>query len=183
MMLKLFNVAFKCRNDFVFPFEQPFFYGEILNFSFFGFNFIFKLLNLFVLLLGNSVDHIILMFLKNRLDLGEVSLDNVSHSAEALKQGRNFSLQSFTEDSCDLRFHRPYCTLDFFLVSRVLSHQSALELHDCLHDELELINFGFFFIGNDVIVFENLGNNFMKLHEGVGKGSFNLRELQYFKIL
>ena len=106
------------------------------------------------------------MFLKNSLDLGEVSLNNLSHSAEALKQGQNFCLQSFTKDSSDLRFHTPYCTLDFFLVSRVLSHQCALELHDCLHDELELINFGFFFIGNDVIVFENLGIHFFFLLEG-----------------
>jgi hypothetical protein len=74
------------------------------------------------------------MFLKNSLDLGEVSLDNVSHSAEALKQDRNFALQSFTEDSCDLRLHSPYSTLDFFLVSGVLSYKGALELHDCLHD-------------------------------------------------
>ena len=105
------------------------------------------------------------MFLKNSLDLGEVSLDNVSHSAEALKQGRNFTLQSFTEDSCDLRLHSPYNTLDFFLVSRVLSHQSALELHNCLYDQLELINFGFFFIGNDVIVSKDLGNDVMQLQE------------------
>ena len=134
MMLKFFNGVFKCRNYFVFPFEQPFFNGEILNLSFFGFYFILKLLNLFVLLLGNSVDHIILMFLKNRLDLGEVSLDNVSHSAEALKQCSNLCLQSFTEDSCDLRLYSSYSILDFLLVSRVLSYKGALELHDCLHD-------------------------------------------------
>jgi hypothetical protein len=122
------------------------------------------------------------MFFKNSLDLGEVSLDNVSHSTEALKQGQNFFLQNFTENSCNLRFHTHYSTLDFFLVCRVLSHQSVLDLQDCLQDQLEIIKLGFFFIGNDVIVFENLGNNFMKLHEGVGKGSFNLRELQYFKV-
>jgi hypothetical protein len=123
------------------------------------------------------------VFFKNSLDLREVGLDDVSHFAEALKQGQNLFLQSFTELSFNIRYHSHYSTLEFFLVCRVLSHQSVLELQDCLHDQLEIIELGFFFIGNDVIVLENLGNDFMKLHERVGKDSFDLCDVHYFLVL
>jgi hypothetical protein len=98
------------------------------------------------------------MFFKNVFNLGEVSFDDVSHSAEFLKQGRNFLLQGCTEDTCDFRFHRPYDALDFFLVIGILSYEGALEFQNSLNDDLELIDFGFLLIRKEVAVFQDFPN-------------------------
>jgi hypothetical protein len=126
--------------------------------NFFSLDFAFKIRNLFVLLLGDSLDDIFFMFFKNVFNLGEVGFYNVSHSAEVLKQGRNFLLQSCTEYIRDFRFHRPDDTLDFFLVTGVLRYEGALEFHYRLNNELELINFGFLLIRKNGVVFKDLAN-------------------------
>jgi hypothetical protein len=164
-MLKLINIAIKSSNRFIFSFKQSFFLLEFVNISFLSFDFIFKLRNLLILLLNNCVDKIVLVFLKNFFDLTKVGLDNISHSAEALKQCLHFLLQCCAEDTCDFRFHRSYHTLDFFLVGSILSDESALEFHDCFDNELELISFRFFFFWKEVVVFENPCDELVEGHK------------------
>ncbi len=89
-----------------------------------------------VFLLSDSVDHIILVFFKNNLDLSEVGLDDLSHTAEALKKGGNLVLHVDTEETGYFRFHRPYNHFDLFLISGVLSNQCTLKFHNCLNDQL-----------------------------------------------
>ena len=59
--------------------------------------------------------------------LEQVGLENISHSDELLKRSRNFLLQGWTEDTSDFRLHIAYHTFDFFLISRILYNESALE--------------------------------------------------------
>jgi hypothetical protein len=69
------------------------------------------------------------------------------------------------------------------LISRIASNEGALEFENCLHNELELVNFGFFFNGNDFIVFDDLCYDLMQLQEGVGKLGFNLWDIHLFAVL
>lgn len=127
---------FERCNNLVFPFKLPFFLLEIAYNALFFFNFIFKLLDLMVFLLSYSIYHIILVFFKNNLDLSEVGLDDLSHTAEALKKGGNLVLHVNTEEAGDFRFHRPYYHFDLLLVSGVLSNQCTLKFHNCFNDQL-----------------------------------------------
>ena len=92
LLLKLINVAIKRWNEFIFAYKFSFFLSKILNLSILSFNIIFKLWDFFVFLLSNGFNNIVLVFLKNIFNLREVGLDYISHSTEALKQGRHFLL-------------------------------------------------------------------------------------------
>ena len=72
-------------------------------------------------------------------------------------------LQGCTEDTRDFRLHRPDDALNFFLIVGVLNNEGALEFHDCLNNELELINFGFLLILKNVVIFEDLGYSLVEL--------------------
>jgi hypothetical protein len=93
------------------------------------------------------------MGLQNIFYFRKISLDDVCHVAEALKQSCNFLLQGRAKDIRDFRLHHSDHALDFFLISSILRHEGALEFHDSLHDDLELANFGFLFIWQDVVIF------------------------------
>jgi hypothetical protein len=138
--------------------------------NFFSLDFALKFSNLFVFLLSYSLDDFFLLFgdsfddiffvrLKNIFDLCEVGFDYLSHSAEVLKQCRNFLLQCCSENIGDFRLHRSDDALNFFLVGGVLCNEGALEFHNSLNDELELINFGLLLIWYDFIVFEDLSDS------------------------
>jgi len=162
-MLKFFDSEIKICNHIIFALKLAFFLFEVLYLNFFSLDFAFKIRNLFVLLLGDSFDDIFFVFLKNIFDLGEVGFDDVSHSAEILEQGRNFLLQGCTEDSRDFRLHRPDHALDFFLIVGVLRYEGALDFHNSLNDDLELIDFGFLLIWKDVAVFKDLSDYLVEL--------------------
>jgi hypothetical protein len=83
-------------------------------------------------------------------------------------------LQRCVENARDFWFHLLDDALDFFFIVCVLRDECVLEFHNSLNDELELINIGFFFIGKDIVVFEDLGDDLVELHEGVRQVSFNL---------
>ena len=102
--------------------------------SFFSLNFVIEISNLFVLLLGDSINDLFFVFFKNIFNMREVCFDNSSHSAEALKQCGNLILQGYSEATLDFRFHHSYHTFDFFLVICVLRYQVALELHNSFND-------------------------------------------------
>jgi hypothetical protein len=55
-----------------------------------------------------------------------------------------------------------------------MSYKSALEFHDCLDNELKLINLKFFFSWEDVVVSEDLLNKLVELHEGCWKSRLNI---------
>ena len=99
------------------------------------------------------------MFFKNSFCLREVGLYDLSHTAKALKKRGDLCLLVDTEETGDFRFHRPDNHLDLFLVCCVLGKQSALKFHNCLNDQLELVNFRLFFTRDDVIVSKDLCNN------------------------
>jgi hypothetical protein len=179
LLLKFFNSGIQTSYHFIFALKLPFLLFEGLYLNFFSLDFAFKFRNLTVLLLGNSLDSIFLLFcdsfddiffvgLKYIFYLREVGFDNLCHSAEALKQRGNFLLQCCTEDACDIWLHHPDDALDFFLIRGVLRYEGALEFHNSLNDELELINFGFLLILYDVVVSEDLGDYCVELREGVG---------------
>ena len=165
-MLKFFDSEIKICNHIIYALKLAFFLFEVLYLNLFSLDFAFKIRNLFVLLLGDSFDDIFFVFLKNIFDLGQVGFDDVSQSAEALKQGGNFLLQGCTEDTRDFRLHRLYDALDFLLVLGVLRYEGALEFHYGLNNELELINFGFLLVWKYVVVFEDLGDYWVELWEG-----------------
>jgi hypothetical protein len=133
--------------------------------------------------LSDSLDDILFIFFKNIFNLGEVGFDDIGHSAEVLEQGGNFLLKGYTEDSRDFRLHRPYDALDFLLVIGILCYEGALEFHNSLNDDLELINFGFLLIWKDVAVFKDLSDYLVELCEGVRKYAFNLRDLHDARLL
>ena len=122
------------------------------------------------------------MFLKNNLNLRKVGFYELSHTTETLKKRGYLGLHVDTEETGDLLFHRPYTHLYLFLVCGVLGKQSALKFHNCLNDQLELVNFRLFFIWDDVIVSKNLCYNLMQLYEGVRKDSFNHWDLHNFAV-
>ena len=69
-------------------------------------------------------------------------------------------------------------------MSHILLYQVALEVHDCLHNEFELIKFVlFFFSGKDVVRFKDFSNDFVELSEGVGESHLNLRDALAVRIL
>jgi hypothetical protein len=155
LVLKILDFEIETLNDLIFAFKLSFFLLEVVYLNIFSLNLAFNIRNLFILFLGDSLDDILSLFFKNVFNLGEASFDDVSHSAEFLKQGRNFLLQGCTEDTCDFRLHRPYDAFDFFLVIGILSYEDALEFHNSLNDDLELIDFGFLLIWKEVAVFKD----------------------------
>jgi hypothetical protein len=188
LLLKFFYSGIQTSYHFIFALKLPFLLFEGLYLNFFSLDFTFKFRNLSVLLLGNSLDGIFLFFgdsfddiffvgLKYIFDLREVGFNNLSHPAEALKQRGNFLLQGCTEDTRDIWLHHPDDALDFFLVRGVLRYEGALELHNCLNDELELINFGFLLIWYDFIIFEDLGDYCVELRERAREPGFNIRNI------
>jgi hypothetical protein len=158
LVLKILDSEIESLNNLIFALKLTFFLLEVVYLNIFSLNFAFKIRNLFVLLLGNNLDDILFMFFKNIFYLGEVCFDDVSHSAEVLEQGGNFLLQGCTEDSRDFRLHRPDHALDFFLIVGVLRYEGALEFHNSLNDDLELIDFGFLLIWKDVALFKDLSD-------------------------
>jgi hypothetical protein len=139
--LKFVYILVEVSNQFIFAFKLAFFKFQVVYLNLFSFNIGFKFSYLFVLLLRNSLDDIFLDFLESIFDLSEVSLDDVCHPAEVLKQRGDFMLQHFAKGSSDFGFQLPDHTLNLFLVSGVMRDQDALEFHDCLNDELELVHF------------------------------------------
>ena len=177
LVLKILDSEIKTCNNLIFALKLTFFLLETVYLNFLSFDFAFKIRNLFILLFGDSLDDILFIFFKNVLNLGEVGFDDIGHSAEALKQRGNFLLQGWTKDTHDFRLHRPNDTLDFFLVVGILSYEGALEFHDSLKDDLELINFGFLLIWKNVALFKDLSDYWVEFWEGVGEQSFNLRDI------
>jgi hypothetical protein len=188
LLLKFFDSDIETSYHFFFALKLPFFLFEGLYLNFFSLDFAFKFRNLIVLFLSKSFDGVFLLFgdslddvffvgLKNIFDLWEVGFDDLSHSAEALKECGNLFLQGWTKDIWYFRLHRPYDTLDVFLVSGVLSYETALEFHYGLNDELKLINFGFFFIWYDFVVFKNLGDYWVQLRERFRELGFYLWDI------
>ena len=69
-------------------------------------------------------------------------------------------------------------------MSHILLYQVALEVHDCLHNELDLIEFLlFFFSGKDIVRFEDISNDFVELGKGVGESHLNLRDAHAIRLL
>ena len=158
LVLKILDSEIKTCNNLIFALKLTFFLLESVYLNFLSLDFAFKIRNLFILLFGDSLDDILFIFFKNVLNLGEVGFDDIGHSAEALEQRGNFLLQGWTKDTHDFRLHRPNDTLDFFLVVGILSYEGALEFHDSLKDDLELINFGFLLIWKNVALFKDLSD-------------------------
>ena len=177
LVLKILDSEIKTCNNLIFALKLTFFLLESVYLNFLSLDFAFKIRNLFILLFGDSLDDILFIFFKNVLNLGEVGFDDIGHSAEALKQRGNFLLQGWTKDTHDFRLHRPNDTLDFFLVVGILSYEGALEFHDSLKDDLELINFGFLLIWKNATLFKDLSDYWVEFWEGVGEQSFNLRDI------
>ena len=182
LVLKILDSEIKTCNNLIFALKLTFFLLESVYLNFLSLDFAFKIRNLFILLFGDSLDDILFIFFKNVLNLGEVGFDDIGHSAEALEQRGNFLLQGWTKDTHDFRLHRPNDTLDFFLVVGILSYEGALEFHDSLKDDLELINFGFLLIWKNVTLFKDLSDYWVELWEGVGEQSFNLRDIHYLRL-
>ena len=182
LVLKILDSEIKTCNNLIFALKLTFFLLQSVYLNFLSLDFAFKIRNLFILLFGDSLDDILFIFFKNVLNLGEVGFDDIGHSAEALKQRGNFLLQGWTKDTHDFRLHRPNDTLDFFLVVGILSYEGALEFHDSLKDDLELINFGFLLIWKNVALFKDLSDYWVEFWEGVGEQSFNLRDIHYLRL-
>jgi hypothetical protein len=89
-------------------------------------------------------------------------------------------LHSCTKHTGDLRIHHSDNTLNFFLVGSVINYKGTLEFHHSLNNKLELINLCFFFIWKNVVIFEDLPDDLVELHERVGKYSFNELSIHYF---
>ena len=157
LVLKILDSEIETCNNLIFALKLSLFLLEVVYLNIFSLNFAFKIWNLFILLLRDSLDGILFIFFKNVFNLEEVGFDDICHSAKVLEQGGNFLLQGCTEDTRDFRLHRPDDALNFFLIVGVLNNEGALEFHDCLNNELELINFGFLLILKNVVIFEDLG--------------------------
>jgi hypothetical protein len=63
----------------------------------------------------------------------------------------------------------------------VISYQKGLDVHDCLHKELDLIKLEF--IGNYVVGFEDIRYLFVDIGEGLRKYSLNLRHINGLRLL
>jgi hypothetical protein len=170
LLLKFLNSGIQTSYHFIFALKLTFLLFEGLNLNFFSLDFPFKIKNLSVLVLSYSFDSIPFLFcdtfddiffvgLEYIFDLREVGFDNLCHSTEALKQRGNFLLQCYTEDTRDIWLHHPDDALDFFLVRGVLLYEGAIEFHNSLNDELDLINLGFLFILYDLVVSKDLGDH------------------------
>jgi len=133
LMLKLVYPDIKACNQFFLSIKLSFFLLQITYNVIFSFDFDFKFLNLSVLFKCYCVYDIIFMLLKNIFYLRKVCLYNISHSAKVFKQCGNLFLQFCTKDTCNFRLHGSDYTLYLFLVSGILSNQSALEFHYCFY--------------------------------------------------
>jgi len=126
LLLKFFDSQIQTCNHFIFPFKFSFFLFEVVYLNFLSLDFAFKIRNLFVLFLSDCLDDLFFVGLKNIFDLSKVGFDNVCHSAEVLKQRRNFLLQSRAKGTSDIRVHHSDHALNFFLVRGILRYQCAL---------------------------------------------------------
>ena len=70
LVLKILDSEIETCNKLIFALKLTFFLLEVVYLNIFSLNFAFKIRNLFVLLLGDSLDDILFMFFKNIFNLG-----------------------------------------------------------------------------------------------------------------
>jgi hypothetical protein len=110
------------------------------------------------------------MLFKSLLYLREVCFDNIGHSFKVFEQFSDLLLQLMSKSAQNFRFHFLNSTLDILLVINILRYETALNFHYCFNDKLELITYlRFFFVLQDVVVSQDLSDDFMELIEGVRK--------------
>jgi hypothetical protein len=98
----------------------------------------------------------LLVLLKDFFNLRKVSLDDVCHVSEVFEEVGDFFFELAAKGLLYFRLHWIDELLDFVLIRTILRYEGALELHDCLHYELKLVNFGLFLLRRDAVVFNDL---------------------------
>jgi hypothetical protein len=166
-MLYLFNVTIERIDNLIFAFKLSFYQFKVFNFIILSFqvifevfNFFLKLSNIFILLCGNRFNDFIFVLLKDLIYLREVRLDDVSHTSKDFQKLRDliFIFKLNVGNFLDFRLHCINMLSNFILIGSILRDKWALDLHNCLNDKLELVDFRFLLFWSDVVIFDNLCN-------------------------